>query len=699
MPRAQQVSVLNNLSRGYLTQATALTFPENACTDVNNCIFDITGFAERRPGFNFEVGFVPYSMTYAGGVVKSYLWQNVSGEGDTSFVVVQVGNSLHFYRVASNQALSANKHSTVINLLTYATSGITTVASIECGFSSGNGALFVTNQHLESFFVTYDLNSDTFTATAINIQVRDFLGDTTDPSATTDTRPTSTVAGLDNHHHYNLLNQGWTAATLAAWDTARTDMPSNADVSWYFKSPTDTFDFTLVDQRAVGNALAPRGHFIYTAYNINRSANQTGATDETIPTERVTNSAFFAGRVFYAGMKVTGSDAKIFFSQIIQTKAQYGLCYEANDPTSEMLFALLPTDGGIIQIVDSGIVHRMIPALNALLIFCSNGVWSLSGSQGIGFTANDYTLSKVSAVRTLSTSNFINVEGIPYWWNLDGIYTVTLDAQTNAIKVISITDTTIKSFFNGIPGNSKLMARGSYDFFTKRLVWIYRTAPIISFEDNYVYDSILTFSLITNAFSKWSLNPTLVQLHSIVDVIGAGGTFEETPLFDSANTVIDGTDAITAFVANNDTVDSTMKYFVSYGLWSGFAECFDERNVDWYGYDSIGQTYDSYFITGYSIKGQAMTKFQTNYVNVFCDNSVNSSFIITGLWDFAGDSSSNKWSIPQTLTVTADSFTTKNKRVKIRGNGLACQIKIENNGNDPFAILGWSIFESGAKWP
>lgn len=707
MPRAQNVSVQNSFARGIITEATALTFPENACTESDNVVFNRIGIAERRLGFDAESLHTSYTASLVGNVVVSYLWANVSGVGDISFVVVQVGNTLHFYAVTSDAALSANKHATTIDLTTFVPSGITTVASLECQFSSGNGLLFVTNPNLNSFYVSYSSDTNAFTTATISLQQRDFEGDTTDALAI-DARPASTnLAGLTAAHKYNLQNQGWTdiatVGTLEKWDAARTDMPSNADVSWYFKDTSDNFDFTTVDNRAVGNSAAPKGHYIYSIYSISRSSNVSGATNFTIATDRVSCSAFYAGRVFYGGLKGSNSNAKIFFSQVVQSNTQYGLCYQENDPTSETLFNLLPTDGGVINIIDAGTVYKMLPSLNALVVFASNGVWAISGSQGIGFTANDYTISKISSVRCISSTNFIDVEGTPYWWNLDGIYTLTLDSQTNAMKILAITDTTIKSLFDTITGESKQYARGAYDFFTKRLTWIYKSAPSVSFEDKYVYDRTLTFSLISNAFFTGSIDPTNVQINSIVDITGVGGNFVETGISDSSNIVIDGSNTVTTFVNNSSSIDSTVKYLISY-VSSGspsisFAESFKDTYLDWEFFDSVGQSFISYFITGFKIRGQGMTKFQQNYMNIFLDNSEDSGFKINSLWDYATTGNTGRWSTTQLFSITADDFSTKVRKIKLRGTGLACQFKVSSNGNLPFTVIGWSVFESGNKWP
>ena len=58
----------------------------------------------------------------------------------------------------------------------------------------------------------------------------------------------------------------------------------------------------------------------------------------------------------------------------------------------------------------------------------------------------------------------MDVDGVPYWWNNDGIYTVGVaNASTGAVEVASITERTIKAFFADIPTENKKYVRGSYN--------------------------------------------------------------------------------------------------------------------------------------------------------------------------------------------------------------------------------------------
>lgn len=712
MPRSVNISLQNNFSKGLVTEATGLSFPENACTESDNCTFNSTGEVNRRLGIDFEDLFTAFSTTTVGKVVTSFLWKNVAGRGDLAFAVVQVGDSLLFYKVSADSSLSSNKHATVIDLTTFIPggSGTTTAANIECQFSSGNGLLFVTHPRLNSFYVTYSISGNSFTTTVIDIQVRDFEGDTADPQAVS-ARPTTTLGAMNDSHQYNLENQGWTSTavtgTLVLWDTARTDMPSNADVSWYYKNSSNNFDFAIVDQRAVGNSPAPKGHFIYSLYNFNRSSNVSGATNSSVPAERVATSTFHAGRVFYSGLATQSS--KIFFSQIVEAVDQYGKCYQTNDPTSEELFDLLPSDGGVINIQECGTIIKMFPMLNALIVVASNGVWSITGSQGVGFAANDYSVNKISSTVNISHTSYVDAEGIPFWWNLEGIYTVKVDPQTNSLRVESVSDKTIRSFFLDIAPEAKQFARGIYDQFTKTMQWIYKSRVATDISDRYCFDRILVFNMLGDSFYGWSVGDDNVCINSVVNVAGSSGAFEKFNVINGVgNNVEDSGNQVIVFQATSSNAVSIVKYFVSYdsgGFKVTWAEQYKTTYKDWESFDSIGEEFFSHFITGYTVKGQAARKFQSNYVYVYSRSEEDSSFKIRGQWNYSNLSSSGHWTteqvfeIPsQTFVIDADFFAYKPKRIKIRGHGLACQFKIHNNGTNPFFIIGWSVFETSNKW-
>lgn len=696
MSRTHGIVVQNSFTGGLNTDATGLSFPENSCTDVDNCILTNFGNIKRRGPFNLESGFSNYASNNSGKVIVSSVWSNVAGEGDITFVVVQIGDSLHFYKASSQTSLSSNKHATVIDITDFAPVGVTTVATLECQFATGNGLLFVTNQRLNSFYIEYDVDLDTFSTHLIDIQVRDFEGDTADVN-TDSNRP----ASLEAHHEYNLKNQGWTAANITAWDTARTDIPSNCDVEWYFKNTNNEFDFTTVDDRSVGNSLAPRGHFIYSLYDTDRASNVATATSSSIPISRVSSCAFFAGRVFYAGLNAIKQNSKIFFSQIIETSAEYGKCYQTNDPTSEELFDLLPSDGGVIDLISAGTVIKMMPMYSSLIVFCSNGIWQISGTDAGGFGANNYTVIRLATYNLISHTAFVDVQGTPHWMTNEGVFNLTADQQTNALRVQCITDGKIRNLIlNDILAESKQYARGIYDQFTKTVQWLYRSTPSTGFNDRYVFDSILVQNLITGAWYKWSISPTDVKINSVVNIFSISGALVASNVIaGSGNQVIAGSGNNVIVIGSDSTagIVAVNKYFVTVGSNVTFAEHFEDVDLklDWTSVVA-GDPYVSYFITGYAVHGQAARKFQTNYVHMFSEvnEDVDISYKIQGQWNYATSGNTGKWSVAQTININPQNYRFKPNRIKIRGHGRACQFKIFNNTTQPFNFIGWSTFET-----
>lgn len=282
MPRQAGTKIQNKFIRGLVTDSTALSFPEDACTEVSNVVFDSSGRVTRRLGFDTEADYTTDSVSLsAGDAYATFVWEAVSGDGDVSFLVVQQGETISFYDISSSAELSGNKHTTEVTLSDYLPAGSNYDPAVSlCQFASGDGNLFIVNSSCYPLYISYDIDGDSFTTTTISIEYRDFEGLEDEVSDTN--RPTSTVAGMETNypnHYYNLLNQGWfTADALSQWDSARSDMPSNVDyIALYRASETDSFNPNRVTANDPGNRLAPRGHYILEAGEDDR---QTAIADE-----------------------------------------------------------------------------------------------------------------------------------------------------------------------------------------------------------------------------------------------------------------------------------------------------------------------------------------------------------------------------------------------------------------------------------
>ncbi len=714
MARSAGTNIQNSFVQGLITEATGINFPENACTETFDCIHNINGSIETRAGIDFEPNYGTKTIDRSGSVVVGYLWKNVAGNGDTTFLVVQIGNTIHFYNASSTQPVSNFPVSDTISLTQFSPSGAPEPKSEECQFDTGNGILFVSHPHLETFYVEYDPDTTGFTATAITLQIRDFEG--VNDNLDIDERPNVTYTSLSQTHKYNLLNQGWSTANLQAWTnggqtlgtdgtyssiSGRTDMPSSADVMWSFKNRLDVFDIGTVNSHFRGNSPAPKGHFVLDLYDQNRTA-ASGVTADGFSTgyERCSTVAFFQGRLFYSGLGTVGYNSKIFFSPIIERVDQYGQCYQANDPTSDVAFDLLPSDGGVIQIQEAGSIIKLFTTPGGLLVFATNGVWLLSGSTGLGFTANDYNRSRISAISSLTPTSFVDAGGVPIWWNLDGIYTVA-STQAGGMQVQSLTMQTIQSFYDDIPPSSKRHAHGSYNPINGLIQWCYNSEDAATIEELYEPDRILNYNTRTNSFYVWTNNHPTVKLHTTFVVEQLGGTVTTDTVIDTASeTVVDDAgDEVIVYTINNGIVTPRVKYLVSYASGGSYvftvAEVRDETNwVDFYSYDSVGNPYSAYFVSGYKVHGGGLMKFQPVYIQLFTKNDFDTQYQFQTRWNYANSADSGKWSNSQSVSHVDWDSDYSTRRLKVRGSGVALQYKISQVAGYPFKLAGWATLET-----
>lgn len=472
------------------------------------------------------------------------------------------------------------------------------------------------------------------------------------------------------------------ASHIAAWQAAVGNYPSNADVWWTFKNSTGVFSpSTTIANVTLGSGPAPKGFYILDAFNQTRTLTSgvTQITDVTTTTRPKTGT-WFQGRVWYTGVNASfpavGNAAfstwseNIYFSQIITNSSQFGRCYQTNDPTSETLFDILPSDGGVITIQGSGNIYKLFPITNGLLVFAANGIWFITGSQGIGFTATDYTISKLSAIQNISSTSYVDVLGYPMFWNEEGIYQVGLASEQQGISVNSLTLNTIKQFYDAIPIQSKMFARGSYNPITGQVQWAYRSTVESTVTDRYQFDSVLNFSMFTQAFYPWQISAG-PYIHDVQYISYSGRAGAPLPGF---------------------------KYLTS-NLVGVYTFTFSEErdNVLWKDWNSTGvpTDYSSFFVTGYRLHGDAQRKWQPGYVYMYSDNTQNTSYKIQGRWDYAISGSSGKFSTNQlaTNTVNVNNFSKVRRRHRIRGRGTVLQFQISNVSGKPFHIDGWSVSE------
>lgn len=479
--------------------------------------------------------------------------------------------------------------------------------------------------------------------------------------------------------------------------------PGNGDVWWYNKNAYDVFDVGAIAQNNPSTtSFAPKGHYITSAWKIDRNtlSGLTGLTTDSSGTDRPSCTAFYAGRVWYGGVNHKGYNANLYFSQILDDVDKAGKCYQSQDPTDENLFDLLPTDGGVVVLNGCGTVHKMFATGSSLYVFASNGVWEITGNQGIGFTANDYSPNRISSVPAIGHRSFIDVEGLPMWWNVDGIYTLTPGPQgSGGTQVKSLSIGTIQTFLDSISNNNKLFVRGAYNGLTKVVQWLYRTDETGDLGINYNYQGILNLNVQTGAFYPWTIDATNSSINDVIILQGASGNVQEVILTDEDGTthVIDGGVDVVVFSTLGNIASADFVYPMSTinGSTTNINFAFNDQTTytDWT--STTEKDYESYIISGYQIRGDGQRNFQDNYVVIHGRTLTDAQLYFQGIFDWSINTASNKFGTRQLVQLDNLLQQYQNKRLLLRGTGKACQFKVTSVSGKPFDLIGWSVFVTG----
>ena len=719
MARAETTKSYVSFVRGLITEADELTFPENASSDELNCNLHKKGNRTRRLGIDYEVGNTISAKNLTSSEVQTWaittgVWKSVAGDGNLTFLVVQVGNILSFYDTSSIPVSSGLKSFT-IDISTYLAPAAINPQLTQVDIASGKGYLFVTSEKIKPIYIVYDPVGDSVTATEANIKIRDFEG-IDEPGVDVQTRPASLTTG----HAYNLNNQGWyvddvrldtgsVGSPLDRFFFQRSEYPANSDVWWLMKNVTAQFTSVWRGNTNRGSTHAPQGHYILDPFFKDRSS-VSGIVGISVVSidSRPTSVAFYGGRTWFAGQKGADINDNIFYSQIIEDPQNIGKCHQHNDPTSEDLSGLLPTDGGVVVISDIGNVLKLVPFQDSLLIFASNGTWAISGTDG-GFRADDFAVRKLSSVNILSSKSLVEVDGSPVWWGDYGIYTVQTDPASGIPVVSSLTDTTIKSFYDDIPILSKRYVQGTYDPLNRKVMWVYNTAAPSAGVDRFRYNRILNLDLELGAFYPWSIEelasdtPQVSGITSVPPISSSTSTFN---VVDSAgDQVVDS--SLNNVVANIGVLTSTsnaiklLTVLLDGATYEVTLSEFNNTTLkDWVSEDATGVEYRSFLLTGYELFGDITRFKQAPYVYTHLkdnDDFSNHSLFLQGRWDFSTSGNSGKYTTNfQAYRDVGNSDTgVLITRHKFRGKGRALQLNFESDAAKDFNILGWALVTQG----
>ena len=725
MPQSLNQKAVNNFVRGLITEAGELTFPEGASVDELNCDLRRDGSRRRRLGVAYEDGNILSSFTLSDSeIVTTGDWTNVAGNAELEFLVVQKGSRLYFYN-KSTLPYSGQVESNSVNLASYEQAGSAGAETVKCQFASIKGTLVVSSPAINTIFIEYDESGGTFTVNQISFKTRDFdfQGDTEDYFTET------TTGTASDARIYDSLNSGWadenngrTGSSLTYYFTTESQYPALTHPWFSGKTADDEFDISGWKKIGAGTSLSGNGRYILDFFNKNRQAAVSGSGFSVSIANEIETTRFrcvesFSGRVFYSGLESSKNAGTILFSKLVETTSDLGKCHQVNDPTSEYFPDLLATDGGEIKIPDAVKIQKLYAYQNSLFVFAENGIWQITGVDGV-FTADAYSINRVSRIGLLSPETFVAAEGVPFWWSRFGIHTLGADSVSGQGQEQNLTIPTIQSFWDAIDADAKLKVTGVYDSINKRIYWAYPDA-------NETVESKLNNFLILDiplqAFFPWKVSDQASSTDAVVGLAFYSGYGAKTLELDvTANNGVD--DVVTS--AGDDVVSAQVSTFNS-GDPAIVLICRDgaTNKITMGGFTGIdfldwGDTnYTSFAETGYDFIGDLVTKKNAPYIVTYCrltetgftGNETDgyeavrpSAALLSSAWDFKDTFGTGQQIYRKKFPVVVDPSDLDNynypedmitSRVKVRGHGRSMRLRYESEQGKDFILVGWGIIQ------
>jgi len=742
--------IYRSFTKGLITEASPLTFPENASIDERNFVLNRNGSRSRRLGVDYEGG---YSLTSTGftssalatGKQSFHKWDMPGGDTTVAIGVVRILDKLWFLDLLTNAPSS--------NLLNGGSSiTISGLGDADIETATINNKLIIVSEDLTNpVLLSYNSSTDTVSQTTITVEVRDIWG--VNDSLLVNQRPST----LSVTHKYNLRNQGWspTVQTTTGADaidrtfTQLTVYPSNADtwVTGKITNPSDAnfekYDGDTLEKNSTSNYQVAKGSYIIDAFNrgTEREAN-SGITGLPLDKE---NGAFstvasYAGRIFYSGVNssISSGDSRspnysgyVFFTTIITGDDKLGVCYQEADPTDANINDLVTTDGGTIQIPEATQIVKIVSSQASLLVFADNGVWEVYGDTG-GFIATSFQTSKISTNGVKNAKSIVNVNGTFLYWSKAGIYLLSPDPSSGRFSAKSISLTTIQSLFLDIPTVGKNFCKGFYDEKENRVRWLYNdtdTYTTANYINKYNKELVLDLTLeafYVNEFSSLASNSPYIA--DYIEIPGYAVASEDTNvLVDTDEVIVTSNDAV---IITQDVVasrSSQFSFLTIRGTSFTVSKYLNRSFTDWeLAGSGTGADYSSYLITGYELFGDIMRSKQIPYIffyfnrtedgfstvgsNLELDNP--SSCLVQSQWNWADSANSGKWGnqfqayrLLRNYIPTGDTdpfdygdavIVTRNK---LRGSGKTVSLKIQSEAGKDMQILGWGVTATATSKP
>lgn len=721
MPQQVSTKTVNTFVKGLITEASPLTFPDNASVDELNCSLSRTGVRGRRKGIEFEDSFELSSFTPAKGtLIHNLTWENVSGSAGVEFQVSQVGSTLYFYD-KSMTPISASVKAFSVNLNSFTAANGFTISETRISGGSINGIFYVVSPAIESFYIEYFPDTDTVTTTVIVPKVRDFAwqGDTDSYAE----RAANAIVSAGRK--YDTYNAGWIDDTgvqgvLDKYQTTYSSWPPLTH-SWFSgKNASNNFQVDTWEQVFAGNSVQGNGHFILDLFSMDRST-ASGVAGLAIETETSRFSAVspFAGRIWFAGLASKKNGSSIYFSPVLTKDiAEIGHFYQEADPTSEDNSELVDSDGGVINIPSASNIKALFEWGTSLLVFAENGVWEIKGIDEV-FKAGSFSVGRVRDAGGLTNlAALVDADGAPFWWGATGIFTVTREDISQAASGVDISKPSVQTFWEDIGGEQRNDAVGAFDKLNKRVFWLYGDDAVTK----YKYNRVLILDIPLQAFYPWDFSDESANTNYIVGMSyfsGLGAQETTSDVFANTDDVLSSSGVNDVVVTQSLAVLSgevEIKFMVRDGDTGSltFATITNSDFLDWGTED-----YSSFAEAPYDFSGDLTTYKHGIYVTCYFNRTETgftgnetsgydpigeSGCLLKAYWDLKSAASSSQQAYRFRRPVIVDiadlaSFNYPNisvvTRNRIRGRGRTLKLRFESQQGKDFQLQGYEVI--GAK--
>lgn len=383
--------------------------------------------------------------------------------------------------------------------------------------------------------------------------------------------------------------------------------------------------------------------------------------------------AMFAGRAWYAGIEPeTNSDLTgcVYYTQLLDEVAKFQNCYQQNDPTDREQNEVMATDGGRIVIADAGTVLQMLVLNGTLLLFANNGVWGVTGQDGV-FSPTSYSVRKISDRGVQSKHAAVVADGTAMFYSSGNVYAIVQDQITGYLTAKTISDS-INAYFETTVGSiQESRVRVGYDKYNKRVYFL--MADAVQGSTIPAETHCLVFDLRLGAWYPYTFG-TWKDGTSYKAIIGMW--CPEYGYDEDTGVIFVGID----YNGTNSRIN----------LFTLTANDDDEHITD-------GE-FSAHATTGHTVLDSAMLKKQMPRVGVYMKRQNNSSLKLQGRFNWSSSGDSGKYSTKQECYLNRGAnFDVCYRTLTIRGVGKALQLHFSGTSAAPAKLYGWDVLYSGVR--